>query len=190
MKSHKKIQEILKEHKKDLAEKYKVKEIGLFGSYVRAEQGKRSDVDILVEFEEVPDLFKFIELERHLEGILGLKVDLVRKEAIRKELKDRFTPVEEFVGDMNFDEFLVDDKTSSAVVRKLEIIGEATKNIPKSITQEYEEIPWKEMVRMRDKIIHFYFGVDYEIVWNVIKERLPQIKPTLRRILEDMENDR
>ena len=89
MRSHKKIEEIIKQHKKDLAEKYKVKEIGLFGSYIRGEQGKRSDVDILVEFEEVPDLFKFIELERHLEGILGLKVDLVRKEALRKELKER-----------------------------------------------------------------------------------------------------
>ena len=107
-----------------------------------------------------------------------------------KDILDCIERVEEFVGDMNFDEFLVDDKTSSAVVRKLEIIGEATKNIPKSITQKYEEIPWKEMARMRDKIIHFYFGVDYEIVWNVIKERLPQIKPTIRRILEDMENDR
>ena len=107
-----------------------------------------------------------------------------------KDILDCIERAEEFVGDMNFDEFLVDDKTSSAVVRKLEIIGEATKNIPKSITQKYEEIPWKEMARMRDKIIHFYFGVDYEIVWNVIKERLPQIKPTIRRILEDMENDR
>lgn len=107
-----------------------------------------------------------------------------------KDILDCIERVEEFVGDMNFDEFLADDKTSSAVVRKLEIIGEATKNIPKSITQKYEEIPWKEMARMRDKIIHFYFGVDYEIVWNVIKERLPQIKPTIRRILEDMENDR
>ena len=89
MKSPKKIEEILKAHKKDLAEKYKVKEIGLFGSYVRGEQRKRSDVDILVEFQEVPDLFKFIELERYLEGILGLKVELVRKKALRKELKDR-----------------------------------------------------------------------------------------------------
>ena len=89
MRSHKKIEEIIKQHKKDLAEKYKVKEIGLFGSYVRGRQGKRSDVDILVEFEEVSALFKFIELEGHLEGILGLKVDLARKEAIRKELKDR-----------------------------------------------------------------------------------------------------
>ena len=88
MKSHKKIQEILKDHKKDLAEKYKVKAIGLFGSYVRAEQGKRSDVDILVEFQEVPDLFKFIELEIYLERILKKKVDLVEKNGLRPRLKD------------------------------------------------------------------------------------------------------
>ena len=88
MRSHKKIQEILKEHKKNLAEKYKVKAIGLFGSYVRAEQGKRSDVDILVEFQEVPDLFKFIELEIYLERILKKKVDLVEKNGLRPRLKD------------------------------------------------------------------------------------------------------
>ena len=106
-----------------------------------------------------------------------------------KDILDCIDRIEEFIGDMNFDKFLEDDKTSSAVVRKLEIIGEATKNIPKSITQKYEEIPWKEMARMRDKIIHFYFGVDYEIVWKVIKERLPEIKPAIRQILEDMENE-
>jgi uncharacterized protein with HEPN domain len=106
-----------------------------------------------------------------------------------KDILDCIERVEEFIGDMNFDEFLADDKTSSAVVRKLEIIGEATKNIPKSITQKYEEIPWKEMARMRDKIIHFYFGVDYKIVWNVIKERLPEIKPTILQILENMKKE-
>ena len=88
MKSPKKIEEILKEHKKDLAEKYKVKEIGLFGSYVRGEQRKRSDVDILVEFQKVPDLFKFIELEMYLERILKKKVDLVEKNGLRPRLKD------------------------------------------------------------------------------------------------------
>ena len=107
-----------------------------------------------------------------------------------KDILDCIERIEEFVGDMKFNEFVEDDKTSSAVVRKLEIIGEATKNIPKSLTQKYEEVPWKDMARMRDKIIHFYFGTDYEIVWGVIKERLPEIKPTVRQMLEDMKNDR
>ena len=88
MRLYKNIEVILKQHKKELSEKYKVKEIGIFGSYVRGEQKKRSDIDILVEFEEVPDLFRFLELERYLEGLLGLKVDLVRKKALREELKD------------------------------------------------------------------------------------------------------
>ncbi|MBU4190532.1 MAG: nucleotidyltransferase family protein [Candidatus Thermoplasmatota archaeon] len=88
MKSYKKIEKILKQHKRGLVEKYKVKEVGIFGSYIKGKQKKRSDIDILVEFEEVPDLFKFLELERHLEKFLGLKVDLVRKKALREELKD------------------------------------------------------------------------------------------------------
>ncbi|MEW6233588.1 MAG: nucleotidyltransferase family protein [Chloroflexota bacterium] len=88
MESYKKMAEILKQHKNELAKKYKVTEIGMFGSYVRGEQKKRSDVDILVEFEEVPDLFKFLELERYLERLIGLRVELVRKKALREELKD------------------------------------------------------------------------------------------------------
>ncbi len=102
-----------------------------------------------------------------------------------KDILEAIEKIEEFVGDMDFDEFVRDDKTASAVVRKLEIVGEASKNIPKSIRQKYE-LPWKDMARMRDKISHAYFGVDYEIVWKVVKEKLPEIKPTVRQILEEI----
>jgi len=85
----KEIQKILSEHKKELYEKYKIKEIGIFGSFVRGEQSKESDIDIVVEFEEVPGLIKFIEIEEYLSKLLGRKVDLVRKPAIREELKDK-----------------------------------------------------------------------------------------------------
>ena len=83
----KEINEILKAHKEELYKKYSVIEIGLFGSLVKGEQKKRSDVDILVEFEKIPDLLQFINLERYLSKLLKKKVDLVRKEAIRPELK-------------------------------------------------------------------------------------------------------
>jgi len=83
------IERILAEHKKELYEKYTIKRIGVFGSFVRGENKKESDIDILVEFEEVPGLLRFIEIEEYLSRILGRKVDLVRKPAIRKELKDR-----------------------------------------------------------------------------------------------------
>ncbi|MCM8820343.1 MAG: nucleotidyltransferase family protein [Candidatus Omnitrophica bacterium] len=89
MKTLQEIKEIIQKHKGELQEKYKIKEIAIFGSYVRNEQKKRSDVDILVDFYELPDLLKFIEIERYLEEILGIKVDLVRKPALRAELRDK-----------------------------------------------------------------------------------------------------
>jgi predicted nucleotidyltransferase len=88
MNSLKNINEILKAHKEDLYRKYSVVEIGVFGSIVRGEQKKRSDIDILVDFEKVPDLLKFINLERYLSRLLKKKVDLVSKKAIRPELKN------------------------------------------------------------------------------------------------------
>lgn len=89
MKTLDEIKKILSAHKRELEEKYKIKEIKVFGSYVRKEQKKRSDVDILVDFYELPDLFKFIEIEEYLENILGIKVDLVRKPVLRAELRDK-----------------------------------------------------------------------------------------------------
>jgi predicted nucleotidyltransferase len=88
MKPYKRIANIISRRKKELAEKYSVKDIGVFGSFARGEQKRGSDVDILVEFEEVPDLFKFIEMERYLEKLLKKKVDLVEKTALKPRLKD------------------------------------------------------------------------------------------------------
>ncbi|MEA1965315.1 MAG: nucleotidyltransferase family protein [Candidatus Aerophobetes bacterium] len=83
------IKEVLSAHKRGMEKKYKIREIKIFGSYVRNEQKKRSDVDILVDFYEVPDLFKFIEIEEYLKNLLGVKVDLVRKPVLRPELRDK-----------------------------------------------------------------------------------------------------
>lgn len=79
----------LASHKEELKSNYKVDEIALFGSYVRNEQHKKSDIDVLVTFTETPDLFQFIELENHLTDLLGVKVDLVMKDGIKPRLKDR-----------------------------------------------------------------------------------------------------
>ncbi len=104
-----------------------------------------------------------------------------------KDILDSIEHIEHFIGEMDFDKFSQDEKTKSAVVWKIGVIGEATKNIPKAIRDKYKELPWKEMARMRDKISHFYFGVDYKIVWEVIKRRLPEIKPIIQRVLKEME---
>jgi len=95
--------------------------------------------------------------------------------------------IEKFVEGMDFESFKEDDKTSSAVIRKFEIIGEATKNIPQSIKEKYPHIPWKEMAGFRDKLIHFYFGIKYDIVWDTIKLRLPELKKNIERVLKDLE---
>lgn len=105
-----------------------------------------------------------------------------------KDILEAIEKIEEFVNSMDYEDFINDDKTASAVVRKLEIIGEASKNVPNSIRQKYETLPWKDMARMRDKISHAYFGVDYEIVWEVIKEKLPELKSIFHQILDDIKN--
>ncbi|MBI4284789.1 MAG: nucleotidyltransferase family protein [Chloroflexi bacterium] len=89
VKSLPEIKEILARHKAELMEKYSVSRIGIFGSYVRGEQRKRSDVDILVEFAETPGFFKFLDLEEYLKGLLGVKVDLVMKDALKPYIGER-----------------------------------------------------------------------------------------------------
>jgi len=102
-----------------------------------------------------------------------------------QDILDAINDIDEFIGDMDFNTFSEDDKTKSAVVWKINVIGEATKNIPQTMREKYKDVPWKYMARIRDKIAHFYFGVDYEIVWEVIKKRLPEIKPLIEQIFED-----
>jgi len=80
------IKEILKQNKKELKDKYKIKKIGVFGSYVRGEEKKRSDIDILVEFSEPVGLFEFMDMEEYLEKLLGVKVDLVSKKALKPRI--------------------------------------------------------------------------------------------------------
>jgi len=102
-----------------------------------------------------------------------------------KDIAEAIESIEQFVKGNTFDDFVKDDKTASAVIRKFEIIGEATKQIPDEIRQKYPTIPWKEMAGMRDRLIHFYSGVDYKLVWDTIKNRLPQVKPLIKKILEN-----
>jgi len=83
------IRRALRAHLPELRERYGVKSLGLFGSYVRGEEGPRSDLDILVEFERAPTFFRFIELEDELSQLLGLKVDLVMKSALKPRIGER-----------------------------------------------------------------------------------------------------
>lgn len=101
-------------------------------------------------------------------------------------LEDIFEAIEsidEFIRGMTYEEFSVDKKTKYAVVRSLEVIGEASKNIPDSVRAQYPDVPWKDMAGMRDKVIHYYFGVDYMVVWKTITDDVQFIKPIISGML-------
>lgn len=89
MKSVQEIREELEQHREEMREEYRVKEIGIFGSYVRGETDDASDVDILVDFEQPVGFFKFLELEEYLEGLLGVRVDLVSRKALKPRIGKR-----------------------------------------------------------------------------------------------------
>lgn len=94
--------------------------------------------------------------------------------------------IKSFIDGMNFKEFTMDKKTMNAVIRSIEVIGEAAKKIPKTLIDKYPNIPWKKMAGMRDKMIHEYFGIDIEILWKVAKDDLPPLEPLIQDVLKSM----
>jgi len=92
--------------------------------------------------------------------------------------------IEKFTKGVTKSNFLHSEMIQSAVIRKLEIVGEATKNTKRTFRKKYLEVPWEDMAGMRDKLIHDYFDVDLKIVWNVVKKELPSLKKQIQYILE------
>ncbi len=103
-----------------------------------------------------------------------------------KDILSAMESIEHFVVGIDFLSFKTNDVISSAVIRKFEIIGEAAKNISNAIKNKYPDIPWREMSGMRDKLIHFYFGIKHELAWETIKKEILKLKLLLKKILEDI----
>lgn len=92
--------------------------------------------------------------------------------------------VQEYTAGLDFDHFQGDYKTVDAVIRNFEVIGEASKNLPKHFKDKYTYIPWEEMYRLRNRISHEYFGIDYKIIWDIATKQLPANYNDIKKILK------
>lgn len=99
---------------------------------------------------------------------------------------DAINDIEESVKGISKEDFLENKDMKEANIRRLEIMGEAAKNVSNEFKNNHKEIEWSDMAKTRDKIIHHYFGVNLDIVWNIIKSKLPILKPKIIKILEEI----
>ena len=103
------------------------------------------------------------------------------------DLIEAIDKMEQFTKDLTYEDFKKDEKTIFAVIRALEVMGEAAKKIPAGVRNKYKHIPWKQIAGMRDKLIHEYFGVNTQVIWKTVKEDIPLVKPIIKQMVGDMQ---
>ncbi len=103
-----------------------------------------------------------------------------------QDILDAMEAAESFVENVSFEELEDDQRTQFALQRAFEIIGEATKQLSKEVRDQYPSIPWRDIAGMRDKLIHEYFAVNLEIVWETVQKDFPEVRPKIQQILEEL----
>lgn len=106
-----------------------------------------------------------------------------------KDILEAICKIEKYTEDLSFDDFFENELIQDGVVRNLEIMGEAVKNIPDIIKRRNPELEWKKIAGLRDILIHAYFGMDVDIVWDIVKNKIPEMKEKISMILSKM-NDK
>ena len=106
-----------------------------------------------------------------------------------KHILDEISFIEKESEFLTFESFIKNEILKRAFVRSIEIIGEAVKNIPESITGKYSETEWKNIARSRDKLIHHYFGIDYYLIWDIVKKHIPKLKVDVNDILKNEKDE-
>ena len=107
----------------------------------------------------------------------------IHEQSFLKDILEAIHRIQSYTEDMDYDIFQGDKKTQDAVMRNLEIIGEAAKQLSEPLRQQAPHIPWRNIARMRDKLIHHYFGVNLDIVWHVIQDDLPPLMTAVKDML-------
>ncbi|RJP34021.1 MAG: DUF86 domain-containing protein [Actinobacteria bacterium] len=97
--------------------------------------------------------------------------------------------IEEYIGGISFEDLKVDDRTLDAVLRNLEIIGEAAKNVPSEVRQRHPDIPWGRMTGLRNIVSHEYFGIDLSIIWRIVTVNLPETEPLIEDLIKGINQD-
>jgi len=192
-------------------QKNDVKRAAFFGSIVRGEMTEESDIDILIEFEGRKSLLDLAHLKNELEDAINRRVDLLTYRSLHPRLKERILAeqvpitmkkdpsvflghilesidlIESYSEGVDEIEFMRSPPLQDKLVRRIEIIGEAVKNLPEDLKREHPEVPWRDIAGLRDIIVHQYFGLDPELIWDVVKRDIPELKPKLKRIQEELE---
>jgi uncharacterized protein with HEPN domain len=98
------------------------------------------------------------------------------------DVREAIERINSYIESLSYEEFLRDEKTQDAVVRNLEVIGEAVKNISDEFKELYSFIPWRKLAGVRDRLIHHYFGVNFDIIWGIVKKDLPDLIAEFKKI--------
>ena len=106
-----------------------------------------------------------------------------------EDIYNSILAIEKYIKDYSFQEFEKDDKTYNAVIRMLEVIGEAAGKISEALKNKYPEVEWAKIKGMRNRIAHEYFGVDLNIIWDITREDLSSLKESALKMLEELENE-
>ena len=101
------------------------------------------------------------------------------------DMREAIVRIQTYTSTITYSEFLADHKTQDAVIRNIEILGEAAKHVPATLTRTYREIEWKSIAGMRDKLVHDYFGVNLDILWDVITTKLSVLLKQVDGIIEE-----
>jgi len=104
-----------------------------------------------------------------------------------KDILVAIKKINKYTASLTFERLKRDELLIDAIVRNLEIIGEASKNIPKGIREKHPDIEWKKVCGLRDILVHEYFGIDVQILWDIIKNKLPDLKKKITRVLKSVQ---